>query len=106
MIINIYRQVQQEAFGIVLINQKHQVQASSASRWSEGGDGGCLLFVGIFGAEREVLLEFSERQAEAESCELHVREPMVVCTARSECSFVSLWREGERSVFVSSSAKK
>ena len=84
MIINIYRQIQQEAFGIVLINQKNQVQASFARCWSEGGDGRCVsvsVFVGVSGAEREVLLEFSERQAEAEWCELHIRESMVVCTA-------------------------
>ena len=54
-----------------------------------------FLFAGVFGAEWEILLEFSEREAEAESRDIHLRESMVVCPTWSECSLSSsnvLWK--------------
>jgi hypothetical protein len=44
MIINVYRQIQQEAFGIVLINKQNKVRRNLYSKSSH-------VLLGIFGAK-------------------------------------------------------
>lgn len=63
LIVHVYRQIQQEAFGIVLINRKNQVSETEREytlnkvhRWN----GFCSQFSGVSCAKRKILLEFSE----------------------------------------------